>query len=191
MHSYEVEGRGRVVVALALGSILLVWLLHLGLSTIHFQPQWWLSAPSFAGFYSGLHWIFDRWVWRLSLLGKLSLINIPNLDGEWIGTVKSSYDREAAYPVSVIIRQRWSKITVRLDTENSRSHSVAATFRTVDLPFPELSYLYINEPKATAQETMNVHRGTVVLEFRGTVLEGDYYTGRGRMTTGTMSLTRA
>ena len=191
MHSYEKEGQGKVVGALAVASILMIWLLHVVLDAIDFQPQWWLSVPSFAGCYSGLHWLFDRYVWRLGLLRKLTLIQLPDLNGEWVGEVESSYGRDGrAHSVSVVILQRWSKILVRLETENSRSRSITATLRTIDLPNPELSYQYVNEPKPNAPGTMEMHRGTATLELIGSGLEGDYYTGRGRGEVGTIKLSK-
>ena len=191
MHSYELEGRGKVVVALGVIGVFLVWLVDVGLTAVKFDPQWWLSVPSFAGFYSALYWLFDRHVWRWRILGKLEFVQVPDLNGTWTGDVRSSYDGyKSIYPVTVVIRQRWSQITVRLETERSQSRSLAATFRVVDLPRPELSYLHINEPTPGASATMNIHRGTVDLEFSEGTLEGHYYTGRGRMTNGTMRLTR-
>lgn len=38
---------------------------------------------------------------------------------------------------------------------------------------------------------MSIHRGTATLELKRNALEGDYYTGRGRMTFGSIKLTRA
>ena len=191
MHSYEIEGQGKVVGALAVASILMIWLLHVMLDAIDFQPQWWLSVPSFAGCYSGLHWLFDRYVWKLGLLRKLTLIQLPDLNGEWVGEVESSYGRDGrVHSVSVVILQRWSKILVRLETENSRSRSITATLRTIDLPNPELSYQYVNEPKPNAPGTMEMHRDTATLELIGSGLEGDYYTGRGRGEVGTIKLSK-
>ena len=192
MHSYEVEGRGRVAVSFAVVSILMIWLLHVALDVINFEPQWWLSVPSFAGCYSGLHWLFDRYVWRLDLLRKLKLIHLPDLNGKWVGEVESSYDQDGrAQPVSVVILQRWSKILVRLETEHSRSRSTTASLRTIDLLNPELSYQYVNEPKSNAPGTMGMHRGTAILELIGSGLEGDYYAGRGRGEVGTFKLRRS
>ncbi len=191
MHSYELEGRATVVVAITGVSVLLVWLLHIGLGAVAFDPQWWLSVPSFAGCYSGLHWLFDRYVWRLGLLRKLKLILLPDLNGTWVGEVKSSYDWDgSAHSVSAVIMQRWSKVVIRLETKNSRSRSISASLRTTDLTNPELSYQYINEPKSNAPGTMAMHRGTATLELIGSRLEGDYYTGRGRGEVGTVTLSR-
>ena len=181
-----------MVVVLAAASFLLVWLIHIGLDAIDFKPQWFVSVPSFAGIYSALHWTFDRFVWKFRLLRSFGLIKVPDLNGQWGGQVASLYNQgDPAYPVSVVIMQRWSKIVIRLETGNSRSRSVAASFRTDDLPYPELMYVYVNEPKATALESMNTHRGTAVLELTDGGLQGDYYTGRGRGTVGSIKLSKA
>lgn len=191
MHAYELDGRGKVIVAATVVSILLVWLLHIGLGALDFNPQWWLSVPSFAGCYSGLHWLFDRYVWRFGLLRKVKLVSLPDLNGTWIGEVKSSYNSDGcAHKVSAVILQRWSTIAIRFETVQSRSHSIAASLRTTDLTNPELSYQYINEPKSNAPDTMAMHKGTATLELIGSSLEGDYYTGRGRGEVGTIILNR-
>ena len=38
---------------------------------------------------------------------------------------------------------------------------------------------------------MNIHHGTTVVELKGDILKGAYHTGRGRMTYGSVKLTRA
>ena len=189
MHSYDAGGRTRVTAFLAGGSILLVWLFHASLGAVDFEPQWWLSVPSFAGVFSGLYWAFDRWVWRLGLMRTFGIVPIPDLNGRWDGLVESSYDG-GVYPVSVAISQRWLKLAITLATESSQSHSIAASLRTDDGTCPQLSYLYVNEPKATAVESMNIHHGTTVVELKNGALEGHYYTGRGRMTHGAIKLAR-
>ena len=181
-----------MAVSFAIASILIIWLLHLALDAINFNPRWWLSVPSFAGCYSGLHLLFDRYVWRLGLLRKLKLVQLPDLNGKWVGEVKSSYGQAGGtHSFSVIILQRWSKILVRLETEHSRSRSITASLTTSDVPNPELSYQYVNEPKSNAPGTMEMHRGTATLELTDSGLEGDYYTGRGRGEVGTIRFSQA
>ena len=192
MHSYDAEGRWRVVVFLAGGSVLLVWLLDVALGAVDFEPQWWLSLPSFGGFYGILYQSFDHYLWKWAVLRKLRLVNVPDLHGSWTGEVRSSYVSDVpSLPVSVLVQQRWSKLVIRLEAAHSRSHSVAAMLRTRDLPYPTLDYMYRNEPRTDAPETMHTHRGTAMLELKeGSVLEGDYYTGRDRREIGTMELRR-
>ena len=192
MHTYELDGRQWVAVALAVISVVLVWLLDLGLGAIEYQPRWWLTLPSFGGFYAGLFFVFDHHVWKLGLLGRVKLVRAPILNGEWVGSVTSSYNQHSVnIPVSVTIRQRWSKMVIRLETEQSVSHSIAATYRVNDIVFPELLYLYASEPKSDTEETMNAHRGTAHLALNDSRLEGDYYSGRGRREIGTIKLKRA
>ena len=191
MHSYELVGRGRVAIALAVVSVLLVWLLDVLLKTVGVEPRWWLSLPSFGGFYGMLHWLFDHYLWRCAALDKLGFVKAPNLNGSWTGEVRSSYVTEAsALPVSVHIKQRWSKLTIRLEAAHSTSYSVSAAFRARDPVYPTLDYMYVNEPRPDAEATMHTHRGTARLELKGTVLEGDYYTGRDRREIGTIQLRR-
>ncbi len=191
MHPYHIEGSGKIAVAITCVSILLAWLLHAVLNAVDFETQWWLSVPSVAGFYSSLYWLFDRYVWKFGILRKLELIQLPDLNGKWSGYVESSYRQgDRTYPVSVDILQRWSKILVRLDTEYSRSRSIIGNLISVDLVNPELSYQYISDPKSNAPCTMEMHRGTAVLELIGENLEGYYYTGRGRREVGVVKLCR-
>ena len=180
-----------MVVVIMGASVLLVWLLYVGLGAVDFDPQWWLSLPSFAGCYSVLHWLFDRYGWGLGLLRKIKFIQVPDLNGKWEGEVESSYSQDArVYQVSVFIMQRWTKILVRLEADRSHSRSISASLRNGDLLNPELSYQYINEPKPNAPSTMEIHRGTATLELVGSTLEGGYYTGRGRGQFGTIKLKR-
>ena len=191
MHSYDLEGRGKVYTALAVASLPPVWLLDVLMNAANFSPQWWVSAPSFATFYVCLHWMFDRYVWRLGLLRRLGLVGAPNLGGEWVGSVESSYSKdEASRDISVSIAQRWSKMSITSETEHSQSRSVVASVGDDGGAPPELTYMYVNEPNPRAVATMNTHRGTAVLRLRGQVLEGDYYSGRGRQTIGSIKLHR-
>ena len=190
LHSYELEGRGKVTVALAVMSVCLVWALDAGLDAVDYDPQWWLSVPSFGGFYAALYWIFDNRLWRWRLWRMMGLLNVPDLNGRWAGIVESSYGNGSRHEVAISISQRWSKLLVSFETEYSLSYSISANLKVADVTTPELSYLYINEPKASAPDTMSIHRGTTTLQVKESVLEGDYYTGRGRMTFGSMRLNR-
>ena len=191
MHSYELDGRGRVAITLAAASVLLVWLSDVMLRYLGTEPRWWLSLPSFGGIYCVLHWLFDHYIWRWGWLDKIGFVRAPNLNGRWTGEIQSSYVPDGKpLQVSVLIRQRWSKLTIRLDATRSRSRSVSATLRVNVLPYPTLDYMYLNEPLPNALETMNTHRGTAMLELKDGVLEGEYYTGRGRREIGTIQLRR-
>ena len=68
MHSYELEGRQWMVVALAGISVALVWLLDLGLSIFEYQPRCWMNLPCIGAFYSVLYLAFDHYIWKLGSL---------------------------------------------------------------------------------------------------------------------------
>ena len=190
MHSYDLEGRAKIYIGLAVLSIVPVWLLDTGLSAINYEPQWWLSTPSFAGFYSVLYWLFNCYVWRWSFLRKLGILNVPDLNGEWDGTIQSSYHENIAQQFTVTITQNWSKISIILENRGSRSRSNVASLKVSDSPFPELIYTYINEPKFNSHDTMHTHRGVAFLEYKNLNLEGGYFTGRDRNTYGQICLKR-
>jgi hypothetical protein len=73
-----------------------------------------------------------------------------------------------------------------LESERSGSKSQIAAILTKDLNIAILSYEYMNEPLPDAEDTMHMHRGTarLVLKDNRNLLEGDYYTGKGRETFG-------
>ena len=58
---------------------------------------------------------------------------------------------------------------------------------------PELVYTFVNEPRANAAPTMEMHRGTTWLRLgeSGRVMEGHYYSGRGRQLYGDIALERS
>ena len=191
MHSYDVHGRQWVYIAIALLSVPPVWLVAFTLEYMRTDPEWWITPPSFGAFYSVFYWLFDRHVWRFKLLHRLGLVKIPDLNGRWAGSVDSSYGESGAmYPVSLSITQTWSKIAIRLDSDHSRSYSQIGAIRNLDLITPELAYIYSNDPKIHAADSMEAHRGTAILELSEPALTGLYYTGRGRREVGEIKVTR-
>ena len=159
------------------------------LDSVEFEPQWWISAPSAVVIYQILYYTFDHFIWKYRLLRYLRIVTVPNLNGKWKGHIKSSYEpNEQDYPISVVITQQWSKILVRLETDKSHSKSIAASFLMEDSSSPELMYVYGNEPRSITPESMHPHTGTTRLRLDGSVLQGTYYTGRGRSTFGDIRL---
>ena len=201
MHAYQADGRDRVTVILAGASVLLVWALTAWLGDVSgalsmgvdgdSSLSWWLGPPSLLGGYAMLSWLFERYAWKWNILRTLGIVKIVNLNGEWEGFVKSSYDEYASeIRISVAIAQRWSKISIRMNASQSRSSSTLAVLKTRDVIRPELVYVYENEPQPDAAKTMHAHKGTVTLEFHNGTLSGNYYTGRDRSTVGKIELRR-
>jgi hypothetical protein len=197
MHPYATDTNARTTVPLIIAgaAIISAWLLARALTALEWSVPWWVDAPSVMGFYGLYTTLFDRWLWRRSLLRWLGLVNVPDLNGTWDGQVASSSgDQHYNHDATVTITQRWSRMTVRLTTDHSHSHSLSAALLDDDTVSPTLSYEYVNEPRAGAAATMHPHRGTARLTLQrrngSEVLNGEYYTGRGRQTYGTLCVER-
>lgn len=163
------------------------------LSHYHVSVPWWVSPPSVMALYGGIYELFDRWLWKWDLLHRLHMVQVPVLEGKWVGHVRSSFgDDFEPKDVKVEILQRWSRIVVQLTTEESRSVSKTGNILIEELG-PLLTYEYLNEPSPSSEQ-LNIHRGTARLRLTGRngqqVLEGHYYTGKDRQNIGELVLQR-
>jgi len=103
---------------------------------------WWIDAPSVMGFYGLLYLLFDAHIWRFA--AKLGLVSVPNLNGLWSGTLISSHDgHRSEHGVYVTIKQTWSRMSIILEAEKSRSHSVVIGLATENQTLPRLVYNYV------------------------------------------------
>jgi len=190
MHSYSIdtEERKNILLVLAIISIVFSWGFYKILGNYQISLPWWVESPSVLFFYGLFFVIFDKWLWQY--LKKINFIKTPNLNGEWNGNLKSSFDNHAS-EINVILKifQTWTKIKILLITDQSISKSETASI-VIDAPEGNyLSYQYINEPKSNAINTMSIHRGTVRLIFdkKENTLNGEYYSGRDRQNFGSLS----
>ncbi len=182
MHTYSSDSKERTVVLLiiALLSVGLAFLYH----GIGFTMPWWIESPSLLTLFGILVWLHDHHVWKVRLFSQ-----IPNLNGTWFGEIKSSYDNfNTPYECMVTIHQTWSKMQVQLKTKTSNSDSIMAVLNVEPGPQQGLTYEYINQPRGDAVKSMEIHRGVVSLKQSNDckMLDGNYYTGRGRQNNGTM-----
>ncbi|MEI2580010.1 Cap15 family CBASS effector [Scytonema sp. PRP1] len=194
MHTYATDAKDREWVLLWIAALAVVatLLLNYVLKVLNLQVPWWLDAPSVMGFYGLLYELFDEVIWALRI-GPIRFSDIPNLRGTWVGVIRSSYQTGTeTRGVIIYIRQTWSKISVQLETETSRSKSTMAAVYTENSSEPGLKYEYANEPGARSPETMQPHRGIVnlVLSPDRKTLKGDYFTSRSRQTYGEMVFQR-
>lgn len=179
MHAYAVDVRERAAIfyTLAFISVILVYLLQIYLPIAW---PWWLGPPSVFGIFKIMLEFWDRWLWRASILRKLRLIQTPYIGGKWYVEGKSMTAAKE-FTAELEIRQNWTTMVVRMETEESSSHSVAASLVIDGGGRKILIYHYANEPKPNASPKMRGHRGTAILRISDSeTLEGEYYTGRGR-----------
>lgn len=192
MHPYATDSpeRRNVVFGLSLLSVFLAWSLNRVLQWLGITIPWWLDAPSVVGIFGSLYAIFDKWLWRWEFWRGIGLIRVPKLDRNWQGEGESSYGKQQ-YTVRAKIRQNWTSMSISLESEESVSHSLSASFLLNQPDGIVLSYEYRNDPKPKAKDTMHSHRGTAVLRLTSSsTLEGEYYTGRDRQNYGSLCLGR-
>ena len=194
MHGYAIDSRERVLVVriLFMASALVSGVAAMLIPSDLIPMRWLLPIPSIGLVFGVSCWAFDNWLWRWQFLRVMRLIRLPDLSGTWTGTIASSYSGfEKVQEVTVTIEQKWTRMVVHLNAEESRSWSVTASVLANAPEGLVLTYLFDNEPKAESVRTMNRFRGTAVLVSTATgLLEGYYYTGRGRETYGSLKLRR-
>ena len=152
----------------------------------------WLDITSVPLLYGLLYAAFNKSCWRWSLFRRLKIVKVPALHGEWRGYVLSIHDDfKTKHEVNLRIEQEWSRMRIKLKGDLSRSHSFLAAV-LVDAPDGVvLDYEYLNEPLPGAREAMQIHHGTTRLNVVSRdVMDGYYYTGRGRGTYGHIHLSR-
>jgi hypothetical protein len=167
------------------------------LDTYNIQLPWWASPPiDTMAFYGSFYWLFDRSIWKWKWIHRLQITRIPDLSGVWHGHVKPSQTDvstglELNAAITISIRQTWTSLLLAGQTKLSKSRSLSGSLLTEDEC--SMSYEYLNEPSPSAPSTMHVHRGTAILYFdkAGTMLNGEYYSGRDRQNIGTIQLARA
>jgi len=121
------------------------------------------------------HWLFP---WP---------VPFPNLSGKWKGEIKSNWKKEEGridlIPYEIEIEQSFSNIQIKLETKESSSSSIVASF-DIDKwrGISRIIYTYENVPIAEVRKQSPIHIGTVVLNFKSkfdvTELKGIYYTDR-------------
>jgi len=137
-----------------------------------------------------LHWLFNKYIW------KLPLFQIPNLSGKWKltgQTLNEDGNIKYNWNANVGIEQTWEKIIINLKTQNSQSYSQTATLeKQHGLGGWLLSYSYKNEPYTEQCHELNSHKGYCQIEFNKEILEGNasYFNNNGRRTFGIMKLVK-
>ena len=193
MHPYVTDSNERRLVPLLLAALSMFcsWGLYELLRLIQISPPWWFDMPSLVGFYGLFYAAFDKWLWRMPLVRGSGLVNVPDLNGRWDGKITSSFDEhQSQIEATIQVHQTWTRIRIDLETKNSKSLSQTASIIT-EIPGGALvTYEYLNEPKAHSTTTMHTHRGSArhtwcIVNGRE-MFDGEYYTGRDRVTFGAL-----
>jgi hypothetical protein len=175
-------------------AIAIAWGIHAALNLYGFTIPWWSDAPTPIVLYFVLRRWFDQSLWRFRFLRRIGVVMIPDLNGKWVGSLMSPSANREPLACEARIKQTWTQIGIVLETEYSRSGNLIAGILVDGVYDAELTYEYVNEPKPSAVRTMQKHKGSASLRLMAEqshmLLQGDYFTGRGRETSGELTLRR-
>lgn len=164
------------------------------LEIIKIKVPFYVEIPSVGGIYSLIFWVFNNYLWKYDIFRILGIITVDNLEGEWEGVLKSSYDNFVKdIPAKLTIHQKATSIRICGQFNQSKSVSLNAGFGYSGVEDKTaLFYFYRNEPNFNAPQTMAMHEGSVKLIYNkdSQSLEGSYYSGRDRNNYGTITLRR-
>lgn len=137
-----------------------------------------------------IFYAFDNFLWRIKPFSQL--LNVPDFNGVWKGEGNSTYNRSQPqkFTVKITINQTFSKIMVDSQFYHSYSESFSAMIDGFNQSRKKLVYSYTNKPEATAKGIQE-HIGTVEVYMKNqNALQGNYFTNRKPLTSGTFNLTR-
>ncbi len=175
-------------------STLVIYGISSVLESYNITVPFYIETPSIPAVYAILFWIFDKFIWKMSIFKKLGIVVADNLNGKWTGVVKSSFDNfENDIPAELTIKQTATAIKVYGVFNQSKSVSIHENFELSEVDDKvALFYFFRNEPNYDATKTMATHEGSVKLVYNPSTnsLTGYYYSGRDRNNHGTIRVTR-
>lgn len=182
MISHNIRSFAFTILGLAFGTYIVIFLLTQDLSSIDFEKALYHISTTIS--INIIFWmIFIKYLWKFKLFYPW-LVQMPNLAGNWKGTIKSNWNKGTTnlIPIEITIEQTFLNIQMRIKTEESSSFSMGASFNIdKDRGQQQLFYTYLNTPKAGVRDRSEIHYGTALLEFDGysvEKMEGEYWTSR-------------
>jgi len=182
MIRYNIRTYGTVILGLAFITYVILFLATQDLESIDFTKA--LGHISTTISINIIIWaLFVSWAWKWKIFNSW-LVQAPNLTGTWKGELKTNWEdaKDKIIPIKVVIKQSFFHIQVRIKTEESRSHSLSASFDIdKERGYQQLFYTYLNTPKSGIRDRSAIHYGSTLLNFEGykvIELEGEYWTSR-------------
>lgn len=138
--------------------------------------------------------LYDRFIWKWSIIRAFT--GKPVVAGTWRGTLQSDYVRPGEsgpvppIPTVIRVKQTNSMLSVTLFTGESQSVTEQGALHHEADDRWRMSWIYVNDPRASVQHRSQQHRGVCDLYLSGKdgeSLAGKYFTSR--KTTGEITLT--
>lgn len=179
-----VEKRHLIALSLVTAS---VWAADLWFRGVELDYSDFYHIPAIASAIGAVIWLFDRYLWRLRLLSGW-FVGVPDLGGTWSGRLRSSFiPKGKSEPwvdenVYIVVRQRFSGVSVQLLTQESTSKTVSCSVSADERGIVSLQGVFRNVPKALLRAKSPIHMGGFLLDLSTgdeRYLEGEYGTSRG------------
>jgi hypothetical protein len=139
--------------------------------------------------------VFTKWLWKFRIF-KGWLVPFPNLNGTWIGQIKSDWINPEsgqsipAIPVMLTIKQSLLSLSCVMCTGEMKSHSFSeGLYIDSEKQIKQMAYLYTSKPRITLNQRSLPHDGAIIfdiIESPSKKLIGRYWTER--KTTGEITL---
>lgn len=171
-----------------------LWAGALRLQGVSLTWQAYQPFSTVVGILAGAIWCFDKYLWRWWPFSPV-LSNRPNISGTWKVLLVSDYKNPDTLKVVdpkicyMRIYQTYSKLSMRLMTDESSSEILAASVQQTTADGFRVIGVYMNEPKVLIHGKSPIHYGGISLSIQGSPpnsLEGSYWTTR--KTCGEMTL---
>lgn len=199
MHEYSTSYHNRknvyyfIAVISSLIGIGIALLIKLSLNTFELA----IIAPSGLAVFGLTFLVFDRFIWKWSIMYNLGLIRIPNLNGKWTATMNSATTENPDISAEINIHQTYSRIKIRLETQKSHSLSTMASIEMADPEYFKLRYEYLAEFQKDISSEIIRHYGVTDIALKSHNEKFDnkqnakYYTEQIRNSNGIMKMTRS
>ncbi|MDD4753427.1 MAG: hypothetical protein PHT78_09315 [Desulfitobacteriaceae bacterium] len=139
--------------------------------------------------------VFAKWGWKLKCFREW-LIPFPNLNGTWIGSIRSDWvnpqtgEKVPPIPVMLTINQSFLNISFIMHTGEMKSYSISEGFKIDNgRQLKQVYYIYTSKPRIILQQRSVSHDGAAIfdiIEKPEMKLKGRYWTER--KTTGEIEL---
>ena len=129
--------------------------------------------------------LYDNVLWRWRPI--LPIAHRPDLAGTWLGHVDAEWLdvneklQRSTGLVALVIKQSFTRLSIVLLAEKSRSFSIVALARQLDSGEFAVDYIYANSPKVKYKAQLPAHTGSAELtvsSVRPLSFTGEYWTDR-------------
>ena len=173
-------------------SAVVVYMISYALKSYGVEIPFYIETPSIPAVYALFFVLFDRFLWKNKIFKRLDIVIADDLNGKWVGSLKSSYDNFATdIEAQLVIEQTATKIKICGTFNKSKSVSIHENFGRSEIDNRvALFYFFRNEPSYDATQTMAMHEGSAKLTYspENESLTGYYYSGRDRNNFGTIEV---